>query len=210
MTFNLRFADEGLDLCFRTISILRPPEFIAAIASLSIAFAAPAAVLPDSSWWFGALFGTLTIIIALIDAHFFRIPDLLTIGIFALGLASGVAAAPDDIGYVLGSAFVRAGSFAALFLVLRTSYRLVRKREGLGLGDVKLAAAAGAWLSWYAMLTSIEIAAASALLLFFIREVLVGKPVRLNTRLPFGLFFAPAIWIAWLFSFVQWPLLGGW
>jgi leader peptidase (prepilin peptidase)/N-methyltransferase len=206
---NVRFAAEGLDLCIRSLITLRPAELLAIIASPSLAIAACALLFPDRSWLVGGLFGLLTMTIAVVDARFFRIPDLLTAALFTLGLVGGALAAPERIGEVLGMAVVRAGSYALLFLLFRSTYRMARKREGLGLGDVKLAAAAGAWLDWFALLGAVEIAATSALLLYLIRGFSTGQPVRMKMRLPFGLFFAPAIFIAWLLALLQWPLLGG-
>jgi hypothetical protein len=56
------------------------------------------------------------------------------------------------------------------FLIARIAYRGFRGREGLGLGDVKLAAAAGAWLSLPMLPIAIEIAAITALMLsLFVR-----------------------------------------
>jgi prepilin signal peptidase PulO-like enzyme (type II secretory pathway) len=49
-----------------------------------------------------------------------------------------------------------------LFLLVRIAYRHFRERDGLGLRDVKLAGAAGAWLSLPMLPISIEMAAAVA------------------------------------------------
>ena len=77
-------------------------------------------------------------------------------------------------------------------------YGRLRGREGLGLGDVKLAGAAGVWLDWWAMPIAIEIGALAALALYVAGHILGRRRIRATTRLPFGLFLAPAIWIAWL------------
>jgi hypothetical protein len=45
--------------------------------------------------------------------------------------------------------FLERGELSAFaFLVVREAYVRLRGRQGPGLGDVKLAAVAGAWLSW--------------------------------------------------------------
>ena len=85
-----------------------------------------------------------------------------------------------------------------MFLILRWLYLRLRGREGIGLGDVKLAAVAGAWLGWIAMPVAIEIAALSAIAVYATRHFILGRPVQATTRLPFGLFFAPAIWLGWV------------
>src|SRR5262249_57454028 len=78
-------------------------------------------------------------------------------------------------------------------------------REGLGLGDVKLAGVAGVWLDWPAMPIAIEIAALGALALYVAGHVLGRRRIHAATRLPFGLFLAPAIWLAWLPQFWLYP-----
>ena len=51
----------------------------------------------------------------------------------------------------------------ALFFGFRAGYRALRGVEGMGLGDVKLAAVAGVWLDWAFLPIVVEIAALSAL-----------------------------------------------
>ena len=96
---------------------------------------------------------------------------------------------------VLGAAFA-----AGAFLALRWFYRLLRDRDGLGLGDVKLAAVAGAWLGAPATPIAIELAALAAIVAYLARQRRKGRPLRSTARLPFGAFFAPAIWIVCIFQ----------
>jgi leader peptidase (prepilin peptidase)/N-methyltransferase len=77
-------------------------------------------------------------------------------------------------------------------------YRRWRARDGLGLGDIKLAAVAGAWLELGTAFAVIEIATLSALGAYFVSGYLRKRPPRATAFLPFGVFLAPAIWIGWL------------
>ncbi len=77
-------------------------------------------------------------------------------------------------------------------------YRRWRGRDGLGLGDVKLAGVAGAWLGFVTVFAVIELAALSALGAYVINGLLRKRPMKATAFLPFGLFLAPAIWIGWL------------
>jgi leader peptidase (prepilin peptidase)/N-methyltransferase len=95
-------------------------------------------------------------------------------------------------------AVVRGTVFASVFFVIRYAYWRVRGREGLGLGDVKLAGVAGAWLDWSFMPVAVEITACVALLVYLVRHFALGRPIQATSRLPFGLFFAPTIWLCWL------------
>jgi leader peptidase (prepilin peptidase) / N-methyltransferase len=85
----------------------------------------------------------------------------------------------------------------AFFFAFRAGYRALRGVEGMGLGDVKLAAAAGMWLDWASLPIAVEIAALSALAAALCAR-LRGDGFDPRARLPFGAFFAPAIWVCWL------------
>jgi leader peptidase (prepilin peptidase)/N-methyltransferase len=87
---------------------------------------------------------------------------------------------------------------AGLFFTVRAAYRVLRGREGLGLGDVKLAAAAGAWLSLLMLPMAIEIAALAALTAYVLRQGNRRRALRATGRIPYGTFLAPAIWLGWV------------
>jgi leader peptidase (prepilin peptidase)/N-methyltransferase len=77
-------------------------------------------------------------------------------------------------------------------------YRRWRGRDGLGLGDIKLAAVAGAWLGLATIFAVIELAALAALGAYVVNGYLNKRPLKATAFLPFGLFLAPSIWIGWL------------
>jgi leader peptidase (prepilin peptidase) / N-methyltransferase len=160
---------------------------------------------PDMHGALGAGLALLMLAIAVVDAQRFIIPDELTAAALALGLIN--AGMQDPFGVVEGVAWsiVRGMALAACFLAVRTVYDRIRGREGIGLGDVKLAGVAGAWLGWTTMPIAVEIAALAALAAYALRQVITGRPVRATGRLPFGLFLAPAIWLSWL---LEMTLLG--
>lgn len=49
-------------------------------------------------------------------------------------------------------------------MLVRTGYWQLRRREGIGLGDAKLLAAAGAWVAWQGLPSVVLIAAVAGLL----------------------------------------------
>jgi leader peptidase (prepilin peptidase)/N-methyltransferase len=97
-------------------------------------------------------------------------------------------------------AVLRALVLALLFLGLRLLYRRVRGRDGIGLGDVKLAGVMGAWLDWVTIPIAVEIAALSAIAVYLLRHYSRGRPLDTGLKFPFGLFLAPSIWLCWLFE----------
>jgi leader peptidase (prepilin peptidase)/N-methyltransferase len=155
-------------------------------------------VAPDLPGWFGAGLAVTVIAIAAIDARHLIIPNELNAVAFALGVWHAVVTTPDHLVEAFIYSLARAAVMAGLFLALRAIYRRVRGREGIGLGDVKLAAVAGAWLGWMTIPIAIEIAALSALAVYGVRIYVRGQPIDAAAKFPFGLFLAPSIWICWL------------
>jgi leader peptidase (prepilin peptidase)/N-methyltransferase len=96
-------------------------------------------------------------------------------------------------------ALLRASVMFCLFFIVRVAYRRARGTEGMGLGDVKLAAVAGAWLDWAWLPVAVDIAALSALAVALVRR-LAGVSLDPKAKLPFGAYLAPAIWICWLLA----------
>ena len=98
------------------------------------------------------------------------------------------------------------GSASGAFYLIRFIYGAVRKREGLGLGDVKLAAVAGLWLPpallpvWVLAAT---IGALTATLLIAVSRR--GSRLSAATALPFGTYLAPALWLIWTSAAILGP-----
>jgi len=181
--------------------IVARPRIHAQAAIVCVAIASAAASLlaqPGLRGAVGALLALVMLAIAIVDARWRIIPNELNAVAFALALAQAAIQSPDAVTQALAVAALRGGALALLFLGLRVAYRYWRGREGIGLGDVKLAGVAGAWLDWLTIPIAIEIAALSALAAYGVRQYWLGGRLRPTTRLPFGLFFAPAIWLGWL------------
>ena len=92
----------------------------------------------------------------------------------------------------------RAASFALPLLALMAGYRHWRGRDGLVLGDIKLAAVAGAWLGWVTIFAVLELATLAAIAAYLVRAFARRRPLRGAAFLPFGAFLVPAIWLGWL------------
>lgn len=122
--------------------------------------------------------------LAVIDARTSRLPDVLTLPLVFAGLGWHWAFAQP-----LGPAMLGAGIGYGAFAVFGWIFFRMRKVEGLGLGDAKLFAAAGAWLG-AAALPFVALLAAVAALIF---AVLSG-----TRRVAFGPWLAAATAAVWL------------
>jgi leader peptidase (prepilin peptidase)/N-methyltransferase len=180
----------------RTGSTLIRPAASAALSVLAIAASLFAA--PSLSGLFGAGLGLLMLAIAAADARSYRIPNSLTAAAFALGLAAAALAGPAAVVQNLADAGLRGLASALVFFALREIYFRLRRRHGIGLGDVKLAAVAGTWLDWPLIPVAVEIAALGALAAYVAASLARRRPMSRTARMPFGVYFAPAIWLCWM------------
>jgi leader peptidase (prepilin peptidase)/N-methyltransferase len=69
----------------------------------------------------------------------------------------------------------------------------------MGLGDAKLLAASGAWVSWSALPSVILLGALTGLA-FALAGSMRGGTLSLTNRVPFGTFLCLGTWIVWLYG----------
>jgi leader peptidase (prepilin peptidase)/N-methyltransferase len=163
----------------------------------AVVLLASLAIAPDAEGALGGALGLLMLGVAFVDGRRFIVPDALSGGAFLLGVIRAAVADPG-LGFEGPlMAVSRAALAAGLLLLIRVVYRRLRGREGLGLGDVKLAGAAGAWLSLPILPIAMEFAAITALAAYVIRQTKRIRVLRGAARVPFGAFFAPAVWLGW-------------
>lgn len=181
----------------------RLPLFYPAIELAALGVAAWALWVLPGGWlsWAGAGLGWCLLALAWIDARHFLLPDLLTLPLIPAGLLVAWLVDPEKL---LPHGLGAAAGFLA-FAALGWAYRRLRGRAGLGLGDAKLLAAAGAWVSWQGLASVLLWAALPALAVTLALGLRRGK-LSATTRLPFGSYLALGLWLTWLYG----PLrLGG-
>jgi leader peptidase (prepilin peptidase)/N-methyltransferase len=139
-----------------------------------------------------AIWGFLLVALFLIDLDFKLLPDALTFPGTLVGIAAallGAGARHAMFGMLLGAGL--------LWLVAEIYYR-VRRIEGLGGGDVKLAAMFGAVLGGPLAVLTIFLAAFAGSLVAAVMMARGRADGR--TELPFGTFLAPAAMVSFLWG----------
>lgn len=142
------------------------------------------------------LLGTALVALSAVDLHTLRLPDAVTLPLAAAGL--GLAAL---LGWEPSLAW-RCGAAAGGYLFIwgiNEGYRAIRGQAGMGLGDAKLFAAAGAWLGFEGLPSVLLYGCAGALLFVAVKH-LSGQKLGLREALPFGPFLSAGIWLVWLYG----------
>lgn len=137
-----------------------------------------------------ACLGWILLTLAILDWRHFWLPDALTLPLAFLGFALGPFA--TNVG-LLDRGISAALGYAVL-LIIALSYRAIRGRDGLGLGDAKLLGALGAWFGWQALPLILFCAAGSGLLIM----LLMGNAKSATARAPLGTFLAIAAVPGWM------------
>jgi leader peptidase (prepilin peptidase) / N-methyltransferase len=167
-------------------------------AAGALAFGASLWAAPGFAGLAGAALAGIALAIAFVDWRFLIVPNELTGLALALGLVDLSHRNWSAMPAPALEALIRCAAMAGVFLAFLLCYRRLRGREGMGMGDVKLAGVAGAWLDWTSLPIAVEIAALSALGFVLARQAMSRQPLDPLAKLPFGAFLAPAIWSAWL------------
>jgi leader peptidase (prepilin peptidase)/N-methyltransferase len=171
--------------------------FYVAIELLGISIAVWACLIDQQSFvlWTTCLLGWLLLALAWIDAEHMRLPDKLTLPLLVLGVIVQAVAAPDRLPECLiGAAVGYAG-----FRLIAYTYRALRKRDGLGMGDAKLVGAAGAWVGLNALPDLVFLAVLLALLAICLQRVSC-RAITAHAAIPFGPFLAASTWLTYLYG----------
>ena len=140
----------------------------------------------------GALFCALMVTLAMIDFDHMILPDVLTWP----GVAAGILlqpltswARPGTTGWrAMAGGALGAAVGAGILLAVWSGWYLLRHEEGMGLGDVKMLAAIGAFLGWQGVLVSLFLGALSGAVVGL--SLMAWRGGDLKSKLPFGTFLA--------------------
>lgn len=141
------------------------------------------------------LLGWALLTLALIDWRHFILPDAITLSLIPLGLLASFVV---DREFVLDHLIGAAAGYCFVVLIAFI-YRLWRGQEGIGRGDAKLLAAAGAWVTWQGLSSVVLYASVLALIGVAIQS-LAGREVSATHKVAFGSYLCVAIWLVWLYG----------
>ncbi|HUS53084.1 MAG TPA: A24 family peptidase [Thermohalobaculum sp.] len=162
------------------------------LAAISVALWS---VLIAPGWlaWATAGLGWTLLALAVIDYRHMILPDVLNLLLIPAGLAVATLTPAAALQHHIAGVMAGAASLGAVAWI----YQRLTGRDGLGLGDVKLFAAAGAWVGWQGLPSVLLIGATVGLAAACVLARTKGAP---GPREPvaFGPYLALGYWITWL------------
>jgi leader peptidase (prepilin peptidase) / N-methyltransferase len=136
------------------------------------------------------VFAAALIALGFIDFFHQILPDAITLPGLVLALAYAAFRPDLSLRGALGGAVFGGGFLLSVY----GAYYLLRKKEGLGLGDVTMMLFVGAFLGWRGTLLTLVLASFSGA---FVGAFLIAfRKKDLQHALPFGSFLAPAAFVA--------------
>lgn len=111
---------------------------------------------------FMVFLGLAMFCMAITDHYSQYLPDVMTLGVMWAGLLLQLS--PDSRTVGIEASIIGAAAGYLVLWVIAKLFMVIRKQDGLGHGDMKLMAAAGAWLGPFALPTAILIGSVMALL----------------------------------------------
>lgn len=125
---------------------------------------------------------SLLMVLSVIDWRTFIIPNGINLAIFLLGVVRVLTDLDNWLGYLIGML-----SVSLVFLLLH----VLTGGNGLGMGDVKLVAAAGLLLGWQKMLLAVLVGSLAGAIIHSVRMKRGA-----DRKLAFGPYLAAGIWLA--------------
>lgn len=164
------------------------------IAALAIAIWA-AQVMDGPALWVSVALGWTLLALAVMDVRALFLSDWLTMPLVAAGAVVTLWLNPDRIPNHFAGMIAGAG----VIVLLAWVYRSLRDREGIGMGDAKLLAAAGAWTGADGLGSVMLIGVAVTFFIILLQRA-GGATIEGETPVPFGAGAAVGLWLVWLYG----------
>ncbi len=150
----------------------------------------------QTSLW--AIWGVGLVVLAFVDARTKLLPDVLTLPLLWLGILIQLFPETRTVGLELSVIGAVAGYLPLwLFACL---YKLIRGRDGLGMGDLKLLAGMGAWSGPFVLPQVLLLAALLAIAVFIIERLVHRSAGGFHEERPFGPAIVAAYFIVLIFT----------
>lgn len=157
-------------------------------------------VLPFTLFAWSIPLAAILSVLAIHDLRFWLLPNILTWPLLALGLGyQFIMPFGTPLAAVIGAL---AGYI--LVVIVNAIYSKRHGRVGMGYGDAKLLAAAGAWLGWWGLPGVLFIASFTALVHVGVRSLVFGQTIHRHSRIPFGPYLVFGFCFEWLFPIQYW------
>jgi len=154
---------------------------------------------------------SMTIVLIYIDLEIQILPDVIDLPGIAIGLGIGAFAAGERFPDLMLAdswldSLIGAAMGALVLFGIAFAYRLIRRIEGMGLGDVKMLAMIGAIVGWRALFPALMIASTSGAVIGLI--VAMRSKRGMQAAIPFGVFLGIALLVVMFFgpTLLEWYL----
>ena len=155
-------------------------ELLTVVLFLSIYFKFGATL----TTFFLAILSLSFLVIFFIDLKHFIIPNVITFSLMVIGFFKSFdpylhPMFPNYINSFIGGIFGYAIIWTIIFL-----YKIIRKKDGMGLGDAKLFGAIGFWFGWASIPFIIFLSSITALI--HVIPSLLNRSKNISSQIPFG------------------------
>ncbi len=179
-----RYCRAKIPFSYPLVEFLTPLSFVLIYSQHSLSF----------FFFATCLFASAMIVLGFIDFYHMIIPDEITMPGLVLALVYSFFREDVDI----SQALIGAVSGAGFLLLVYGAYLLLRKKEGLGMGDVTMMLLIGAYLglpqAFFTLILASFVGALVGVIVIFFRK----KDFQYS--LPFGTFLAPAAFFSLLWG----------
>jgi leader peptidase (prepilin peptidase)/N-methyltransferase len=182
--------------CGTRISMQYPiVEAVTAIAAVLVVLTTPVSLVLASR----LVLTAILIALFVIDLELQILPNAITLPGIVVGFLFSLFGPPGPVSSLLG--IVLGGG---VLYGIAAAYYVVRREEGMGMGDVKMLAMIGAFLGWQAVLLTLVLSSLVGAIVGV--ALMASKNEGLKYALPFGTFLSIAAFVTMLFGapFIDW------
>jgi leader peptidase (prepilin peptidase)/N-methyltransferase len=179
-----RYCKAKIPLSYPLVEFLTPLSFVLIYLQHSLSF----------FFFASCLFASAMIVLGFIDFYHMIIPDEITMPGLVLALVYSLFR--EDVN--ITQALIGSVSGAGFLLLVYGAYLLLRKKEGLGMGDVTMMLLIGAYLGWRQAFFTLILASFVGALVGV--GVIFFRKRDFQYSLPFGTFLAPAAFFSLLWG----------